>query len=343
MKFIKYPSIENTYRQEFIDKIIEEQKAGGVWVVTKKIHGANFSLWCDGTQVRMAKRTALLSDDDDFFGVQRIKEDLYKKVTILYEVLNACTKHHIEQIAVYGELYGGSYDHPEVARDLNAHKVQKGVCYSPNNHFVAVDIRVDDKFLDFEMMQDACKDVGLPCIPALMYGSMGDCLEFQNDFQSTVAGWFGLPEIKGNICEGVVIRPCKTQFLFSHKRVMLKSKNDKFKEKGRKPKKVRVKQQMSKQGEKVLKSLLVYVTDNRYDAVVSKIGKVTPKDFGKIQGEFAKDVLEEFKKDKKYKRYTQLEKDERKVIHKTLNHEIAKVVKKILVMGIVVKKLIVGD
>jgi len=234
---------------------------------------------------------------------------------------------------VYGELYGGSYDHPEIVRNLKAHKIQKGIDYSPDNHFVAVDIRVDDKFLDFEVMQDACKDANIPCIPALMYGSMGDCLKHANDFQSTLSGWFGLPEIKGNICEGVVIRPCKTQFVFNHSRVILKSKNDKFKEKGRKPKKVRVAQQMSKQGEKVLKNILKYVVENRYDSVVSKVGEVQPKDFGTVQGLFAKDVFEDFKKDKKYKRYTQLEKDERKVIHKTLNHEVARVIKKKLIMG----------
>jgi len=333
MKFVKYPSIENTYRQEFIDKIIEEQKAGGMWVVTEKIHGANFSLWCDGIRIRMAKRTALIADDENFYGVQAIRKDLYERVQILFDLIDGFTKDEIEQIAVYGELFGGSYSHPDVLRDLEAHKVQKGVDYSPNNHFIAFDIRVDERFLEFEVVQTFCKEVGLPCIPALMYGSMGDCLKFKNDFQSTVAGWFDLPKIKGNICEGVVIRPCKPQFLFNHKRVMLKSKNDKFKETGRKPKKVRVKPQMSKQGEKVLKSILKYAVDNRYDSVVSKVGEIQPKDFGMVQGLFAKDVLEDFKKDKKYKRYTQLEKDERKVIHKTLNHALAKIIKKKLIMG----------
>lgn len=334
MRFYKYPDIESTYREKFIDKIIEEQKDGGTWVVTEKVHGTNFSLWCDGKQVRMAKRTCLLSDADNFYGVQAIREDLYKKMMKLFDFF--CTAFALEgkigQIVVYGELFGGVYNHPEVTRNLKAHKVQKGVDYSPDNHFIALDIRVDSRFVDFEVMQGACWEVGIPYISALMYGSMKDCLNHANDFQSTIAGLFGFPEIKGNICEGIVIRPCKPQFLFNHSRVMLKSKNEKFAEKSRKPKKVRVTQQMSRQGEKVLKSILKYVVDNRYDSVVSKFGEPKPKDFGKLQGLFAKDVLEEFEKDKKYKRYTQLEKSERKVIHKTLNHEAAKVIKKKLIM-----------
>lgn len=334
MKFIRYPDIENTYQKRFIDKIIEEQKDGGVWVVTEKIHGANFSLWCNGKQVRMAKRSCLLADSDNFKGVQAVREDLYEKMMKLFGFF--CTAFALEgkigQIGVYGEIYGGVYNHPDVERNLKVSKVQKGVDYSPNIHFMAVDVRVDSRFVDFEIMQEACRYVGIPYIKALMYGSMKDCLKFTNVFQSTIAGLFGLPEIKGNICEGIVIRPCKSQFVFNHKRVMLKSKNEKFAEKSRKPKKVRVGQEMSRQGKKVLKSILKYVVDNRYDSVVSKFGEVQPKDFGKLQGLFAKDVLEEFEKDKKYKRYTQLEKSERKVIHKMLNHEAAKVIKKKLIL-----------
>ena len=38
------------------------------WVVTEKIHGANFALLSDGQAVRCAKRKAMLAEGEDFFG-----------------------------------------------------------------------------------------------------------------------------------------------------------------------------------------------------------------------------------------------------------------------------------
>ena len=42
MNFTKYNSIENSYRQKFIDKILLELPRDTQYVVTEKIHGANF-------------------------------------------------------------------------------------------------------------------------------------------------------------------------------------------------------------------------------------------------------------------------------------------------------------
>ena len=39
------------------------------WIVTEKIHGANFCLITDGTKLWGAKRKAVLSEKDDFFHV----------------------------------------------------------------------------------------------------------------------------------------------------------------------------------------------------------------------------------------------------------------------------------
>lgn len=57
MEFKKFSSLENTYRQNLIDKVQYEGKDGGAWIVTEKIHGANFSFWCDGIEVKTASRT----------------------------------------------------------------------------------------------------------------------------------------------------------------------------------------------------------------------------------------------------------------------------------------------
>lgn len=41
--FKKYNSIENSYRQKFLNYIVEQGKAAGEWTVSEKVHGANFS------------------------------------------------------------------------------------------------------------------------------------------------------------------------------------------------------------------------------------------------------------------------------------------------------------
>lgn len=61
-----------------------------------------------------------------------------------------------------------------------------------------------------------------------------------------------------------------------------------------------------------------YITENRLNNVVSKIGTITQKDFGKLLGLYSKDVLEEFKKTHKIE-YDKLEKFEIKFINKFLN------------------------
>ena len=42
------------------------------WIVTEKIHGANFSVFYDGCEVYFAKRTRILSPDEAFYQYQRL-------------------------------------------------------------------------------------------------------------------------------------------------------------------------------------------------------------------------------------------------------------------------------
>ena len=38
-QFKEYSSIENTYRQKELDRIVEQGKSGGLWRVSEKVHG----------------------------------------------------------------------------------------------------------------------------------------------------------------------------------------------------------------------------------------------------------------------------------------------------------------
>lgn len=72
MEFRKYPSIENSYRKGFAQAVRDAgEEAGAEWVVTEKIHGANFSFWTDGSNVACGKRTSLLETPDQIGTVTR--------------------------------------------------------------------------------------------------------------------------------------------------------------------------------------------------------------------------------------------------------------------------------
>lgn len=323
MQFVKYNSVQNSYQLKFMDRIIREEKTDGSWIVTEKIHGANFSFWYDGTKFRMAKRTGWIADDENFFGIQVLKDYLIGCVKQLYGRFKGR-----DYIAVFGELYGGTYPHPEVLIDPKAKKVQKGVYYCPHNDFMVYDIKVDDQFVDFIDMQMYCEQIGLKFIRAEFVGKFKECLEHKNDFLSGIYKEYGLPPIDDNICEGIVIRPNKAQFVFTHSRVMLKSKNERFKEKSseRKP---RVKVELVGKVKDIADGMFSMVTKNRYDAVVSKIGEVEIRDFGKLQGLMMKDIHCEVIKDiDMVANYLSLEKAERKLIQKIVGSEVANIIRK---------------
>ena len=61
-----------------------------------------------------------------------------------------------------------------------------------------------------------------------------------------------------------------------------------------------------------------YITINRLNNVVSHIGEVTlPKDFGKLSGLFAKDILDDFIKEHG-ESYLALDKSEQKALNRKL-------------------------
>ena len=67
----------------------------------------------------------------------------------------------------------------------------------------------------------------------LFSGTMDDCLKYPNLFESTIPALLGLPEIKPNICEGVVIRTSTYQFFMEDDdliRLIIKNKNSKWEE-----------------------------------------------------------------------------------------------------------------
>ena len=212
----RYPKIVQSTRL-----FAPDASDGGEWVVTEKIHGANFSLVVRGEEVRFASRGRILDPSDDFFGFrsQGVAERLRP-------LARAVCKALIEQgiagtdasVVVYGELCGGMYPHADVPAVRGAASVQRGCWYSPHLTFVGFDVALgtseDDgraplRFLDFDVASAAAAAAGLQFAAPLCRGTLARCLDHPVKFKSTLPATLGLPPLDDNWAEGVVIRPVR--------------------------------------------------------------------------------------------------------------------------------------
>lgn len=336
INFKKYSSIENAITRDFMERVVAEMPADLEWVVQEKVHGANTSFLCDGSEVRFAKRTSVLDDDEQFYDFQSLLADYKHKVLSLFARIRK--KHPaVNSISVFGEMFGGRYAHESVPAEKGTILIQKGVNYTPAHGFYGFDIYLFEgdggRYLTVDEVNDLFESEGFFYARSLMRGSLSNCLKYPNAFQSKISQWLGLPEIDDNICEGVVIRPVEPRYLRNGSRVLIKSKNARFAEK----KSVKKRNKLftepvpySDSLKAMLSELEAYVTENRLNNVISHIGEVTlPKDFGKIMGMFSKDILEDFMKEHGGA-YTALDKCEQKSLNRELNKLATGFVKEIL-------------
>ncbi|MFX0062380.1 MAG: RNA ligase, Rnl2 family [Candidatus Hermodarchaeota archaeon] len=331
--FIKYSKIENSYQKDFIQKIQERGMANQQYVVEEKINGANLSLWITMSDLRVAKRTAFLTPDEKFFNYQRVVAKYQEQAKQLSTLSQNWAKEQdigtIYLVVVYGELFGGYYPHPDVPPVPNAKQVAKGVAYSAENDYYAFDIRVtttngDHHYPDVYTRNQLLKEAGFFYPQPLFTGTLAECLAYPTAFESIIPQQLGLPPIKGNFCEGVVIKPVKTSFLPNGKRIILKNKNKKFQEKGK------VKKRSDRSPQPIPTHLLKfvdiasqYITKTRYENLISKYGQFSTQEFGKLLGLYIKDLLEDFIEEHG-EAFNALPKNERRQITRKLNKEVSK-------------------
>ena len=327
--FKKYNSIENSYRQAFLDLI----KSHGFWeqtyIVQEKAHGANLSYWTtDGRQFFAAKRTSKIGFGEKFYNYDRILTDLQPKFTKIWQAVKRKNP-TLTQLTFFGELIGGDYPHQSVAIDNTASKVQKGIYYSPHNVFFAFDILLNgETFLEAEEANTYFEQQDILHAKTLFKGNLEDCLNYPNSFETTIPATLGLPALTPNICEGVIIKPIKPCFFGGGSRVILKNKNEQWSENTKYHQPIRTTAPLSEKVLQLQEVILTYATENRLHNVLSKIGPVTHKDIGKVLGLFNKDIVDDFFKD--YEEVVaELEKKELKTIKKGIGRTTASMVKKV--------------
>jgi Rnl2 family RNA ligase len=331
--FKKYNSIENTYREKAIEQVYLHDYGNDVFVVQEKVHGSNFSFITEGNTIQVAKRTSLISEDENFNNYKYVVNKYEKAILELFKLVKIDFP-ETEIITVFGEIFGGNYPHSTIHKIDGMIRIQKGVFYSPENDFYAFDICINHKqYVDVIIANTHFDEVGMFYAKTLFAGTFSECMAYPNDFDSKVRVWLNLPKIEDNVCEGTIIKPLVSRHFGNGERVIFKNKNEKWSEKSHlkrihtdKPNAVEA---FSDAEKELMHTLLVYVNENRLMNVQSKIGEFSPKQTGKTIGFLAKDALGDFVKDHETA-WKNTEKQHQKVMTKILTREAATLVKEVL-------------
>jgi Rnl2 family RNA ligase len=179
----------------------------GPWVALEKLHGAQMVLAAAGERRRLGKRKAWLAHDEPFFGWQLLRAPLTAAVDAAQRELGAHT------VVLYGELHGGAYPHPEVAAVPGLAPVQTGIWYAPDLRFAVFDALVatgeddDGELLAHREVVALADALGLDAPPLLHAGPRAAVVAVPVRYATRVPARLGLPELAGNLAEGVVVKP----------------------------------------------------------------------------------------------------------------------------------------
>lgn len=330
MDFKKYSSIDNAYREKTVNYYIMQGHTSGIWVGREKIHGANFQFYYEHKDLFVGKRSALLKPEElqGFFRADLILERYRNKMYQLSGVIADSMDERLEHFRLFGELYGGGYPHPDVEKDPEASQVQKGIWYSPHNEFAAFNLVINGQWVPDDFFEHVMDVAEIPVAPLLVKGTFEEVMKYTNEGQSVVAQKLhGLPVIENNIMEGVVLQPVTPRFLNDGSRVILKNKNEKWSEKSAKTRVPKAEIKMTSEQKEIYLLLSNRVTENRLRNVISHLGRVTNKDFGKLLAAMTQDIIEEHTKEDEVILTNMVEKKDRKTLTKMLNGDIANLIR----------------
>ncbi|KRX08714.1 hypothetical protein PPERSA_08025 [Pseudocohnilembus persalinus] len=327
--FNKYSSIENLNTKPYekmMDYFQEQLKLQNLtvddleWVMSEKIHGANFSFLIkkdkqnqDNLLIQCASRNGILQPGQNFNNYEILLEKLEKQLYQFFdqvEKINKAKGYITIQVQIFGEIYGGFYQHQNVQKIPKRSKVQKGVYYSPDIEFQAFDCKVTkyqenqlknetNQYMSFKELEEFCNKTDFPFIGILKKGKFKELIKFNADqFESQVYLKFNLPKIENNIAEGVVLRP----YNFGHE-PLIKIKSEKYKEKSV------LKQEQEREFSNYLdenkdikqkfQEILQFLNENRLNSVLSKLTDdfKKRKNSVKIAKLLIKDAKEDFAKE----------------------------------------------
>ena len=283
MEFRKFNSLKNTYMADFIERV-HRHGYNYDWVVTEKLHGANFSVHCYRDRpMQFASREGYV--DRNFYGAGAAIASLAQKADQMASLLFA-HQGNLLRVIVYGELTGPFM--------MNKHPVW----YGENHQFHAFEMVLTypkpgggtrDLILDWHDFVANCAMVDIPVVPVVgIFESFEDALAVNETFTSrlTPDGYE-----KQNYAEGVTIAPIIPQFS-GETRLWLKKKTSQHNERQKRPCTIEDKA-LDEAGIEFAEYLLEFVNAQRVDAVLSKLGQVDAKQQGRVLGLALKDAFDE--------------------------------------------------
>ncbi|MFW6046550.1 MAG: RNA ligase family protein [Candidatus Woesearchaeota archaeon] len=299
--FKKYPSIENHYRQKFVDGFLSlyPELKNQWYIITEKRDGSNICLIfrphkedVENIQIdyKVASRNRILGDDENFYGVR----DVLPKYSELIKCLQILANDSNVYINAYFELFGSG--------------IQNRINYGKEKYIELFDLRVLNDDSDFFMSPDFIHNddvLSKYTVPVLgTVRGIDDALNFKPE---------GFDEGK---IEGMVIKPYYDVYTNKVGKIFyIKKKSPEFSEKENKEKK-KEKPKFDKDVEELHRIFGQYITRNRVLSIFSKHGEIQdPKQIG----EYIKLVLEDAKEDFFKDGYVISERDSKEIKH-VYNH-----------------------
>lgn len=212
MEFEKFNSL-TLIRESHEEEILRYSIAatGKRCVLTEKIHGSNFLVATDGSQVNFGRRGAYLEEGESFYGYQYVGELLEKKVKEMFNDLKEMVmeQHRVadlieaegmqanrpdiprdfQELSIRGELAGGRYPADGVPEVKVGHgQVGKGtIWYSQDKSFYAFELCIDGVPQDFYTLGSLCSSYGIPLAPVLFFGTFDECLEYSREHLNDIS------------------------------------------------------------------------------------------------------------------------------------------------------------
>lgn len=306
------------------------------WIVTEKIHGANFSFVYENRHLKFAKRKEYLKWTDDFFGFQLVVKKLEENILRLFEHLS--NEINAKKYIIYGELFGGKYPHEQINPIKNLYPIQTGVYYTPTIDFYAFDIAIETNdldtkyYLDYEKSMRYFKQFQIFYAKPLLIGKLTEVMNFNTRINSLIPKEFALPELKDNLIEGIVIKPFN-QIDNNHFRPIIKIKNTEFEEENKyhEAEKWSFIPKISSNTEDlsfIIDEFIAYITENRLKSAISKVGKLNIDNemrMNEIKKEFLEDIINNFDENNN-NFFNDLSIDKKEWIIKRLNAEINRMI-----------------
>ena len=272
------------------------------WVVTEKIHGANFSISYASSTIKFAKRTGYLEDGEWFYNYHLIKPKLIKNIEKISQILNQTN------FVVYGELFGGFYpENPNTfdrTQRINSQGVsvlpvelraiQEGIYYSPDIQYCVFDIGLINpagsiEFVDYTQVISCIGQTELLYAKPLVIDTFDNVIKYPTQWNSTIPESLGLKPMKPNtnIAEGIVCKPVCGNKITEGNRCIIKIKNVQFKEISEEFDLA----QVSNSWQFVLGNL---ICQNRLNAVLSKLGQLNKSNVQEVIRAMCEDVWEDY-------------------------------------------------